>query len=156
MPSETVTHFYNEIAVLAAKIGELNLPKQFIKAAKTRKRERIEELLDQSEAKYPELWARILKMYEKYREEGEPPIFSEEGNGEYYKYNPKEIHPLNLCFIFMFSEGNMTELDVFAEDYWEYLSIVLRKKGYRKLAKEVNEAPISSLSYNLMRAYGRQ
>lgn len=154
MPSETVTHFYNEIAGLAAKIGELKLPKQFIKAAKTRKRERIEVLLEQSEAKYPELWARLLKLLEEYEEAGEPQIFSKDGKEGYYKYNPQKIHPINLCFIFMFSEGNMTDVDVFAGNDWEYLSFSLLERGYIKMAKEVHKASLCSLSYNLMRVYG--
>ena len=154
MASKTVTHFYNEIVFLAAKIGELGLPDQFIEAARTKKEERIEELLDQCEAKYPELWERLLRLYEEYEEAEEPEIFSEEETGEYYKYNPEEIHPLNLCFILMFSEGNMSDVDIFAQDYWRYLSVTLLEKGYKEIGKEVEDASITSLNYNLLRAYG--
>lgn len=154
MVSKTATYFYNEIVFLAAEIGKLGLPDKFIEAARTKSKERLEDLLDQCEAKYPQLWERLLKLYEDYEEAEEPEIFSEEGNGEYYKYNPEEIHPLNLCFILMFSEGNMADVDVFAQDYWAYLSVALLKRGYKEMAKEVDEASISSLTYNLMRVYG--
>ena len=152
MASKTVTHFYNEIVFLAAKIGELGLPDQFIEAARTKKEESIEEILYKYEAKYPELWERLLKLYEDYEQAEEPQIFSE--TEEYYKYNPEEVHPLNLCFILMLSEGDMTEVDIFAEDDWRYLSAALLEKGYKEMSKEVDEASICSLTYNLMRAYG--
>lgn len=154
MASKTITHFYNEIVFLAAKIGEFGLPSKFIEAARSKSWERIEEILDQSEVEHPELWERLLNLYSDYEEAGEPAIFSAEGNGECYQYNADEIHPLNLCFILMFSEGDMADVDIFAENYWEYLSTALLEKGCKEMAVEVNEASVTSLAYNLMRIYG--
>lgn len=148
MASKTATHFYNEIVFLAAEIGKLGLPDQFIEAARTKSKERLEDLLDQCEAKYPQLWERLLKLYEDYEEAGEPKIFSEEG---FDLYNPEEIDPINLCFVMMLSEGNMTDTDLFED--WESLTGALFEKGYIEMAMETHEASISSLTYNLMRAY---
>jgi len=153
VPNETITHFYNEIVFLTAKIGELGLPNMFIQAAKKQDETAITVAFGQFQLEQFELWTRMCNLYQDYVRAKGPVIFGSEQTEEYYKYNPDEIDPLNLCFLLMFSKYDMSDWEVFGEKGWEILSEALLEKGHVEMSNLAKITAIGSLEENLMEAF---
>lgn len=155
MPSETIKHFYEEIKFLAAEVGQLGLPEKFIEAAKAQSEYQITEIFEEFKEDNPELWERFSKLYEDYNEESRPKIFCDYDCKAFYRYNPTEVDPLNLCFVFMFSEGVMCDNYVFKD--FRILASALEEEGQEELAEYILwEQALGTLVYDLMRAFEYQ
>ena len=140
-----IQEIYEEIEDLANKIGGLGLPEKYIKAAKNLEPEKGHDILQEDYEKFmektdPKLKKRLEQLFEKYQEVGSPNIF---GKG-LIPYNQTKINPMNLCFIFIFSEGDMNEVLLF-KDFKEFSSS-LKNKGYEKFA-EYEEGLFSLCSF---------
>lgn len=150
MPSEAIKHFYKEIKFLSAKIGELRLPVKFIEAAKKKDKVKIKEIMEQSKKEHPELWQRLSKFYERYKNENNPVIFGDKDSEEYLKYDSSKINPLNLCFIIMFSQGILNESELFSD--FKILQNELRIEC-PGLAEVMSWTYIDTLEYPLIKAF---
>ena len=150
MPSEAIKNFYREIMLLSAKIGELRLPIKFIDAAKKKDKVKIKEIMEQSKKKYPELWWRLSKFYETYKNENHPVIFGDKDSDEYYKYDSSKINSLNLCFIIMFSQGMINESEIFTD-----FKILQNELSIEcpELARVMSWTYIDTLEYPLIKAF---
>ena len=148
MKSETRELFYKEIKSFCNEIGKLNLPSKFIKAAKGKKSQsRIPQLFEEFKQENSELWGKLTEFYTIYFKIRDPKIFygeyTEQGKeAGLFKYDSKEIDPLNLCFLFILGEGAIEDDDVF-ENYIDF--VVEIEKVDPKLGKFIEDSYLDSL-----------
>lgn len=152
MPSETINHLYEEIKHLATEIYWLDLPEKFIEAARKQNREKVEELFEEFKENNPELWKRFSEFYGEYEEKGKPRIFAEKGK-DYFNYDSSQINPISLCFIFIFSNNIIDEMDAFKED-WEVLRNALHRESQNEIANLMKQTSICGFD-ELMLAFNQ-
>ena len=149
MKIETKTHFFNEIKTFCNEIGRLNLPSKFIKAAKGKNAEnKILQIFEEFKQENSELWEKMSEFYQIYPKLRDPHIFygeyTEQGKERgLFKYDPKEIDPINLAFLFVLGEGAIEDDDVF-ENYLDF--VIEIEKVEPKLAKFIMESYLDNLS----------
>lgn len=129
--------FYEEIKELVAELRKNKVPKKFIEAAKKSKEELMLNL-EWFKLKNPDLWERLQIFYEEYINADRPVIFN-----EIREYEPAKLSPINLFFIFLFSEGKMDEVDVFEryQTFYPYL----KYEGYPEVSRYLPENCLSSI-----------
>ena len=155
MKTETKTHFYNQIKTFCNEIGQLNLPSKFIKAAKGKDAENmILQIFEEFKQENSELWEKMTEFYQIYPKLRDPHIFygeyTEQGKEKgLFKYDPKEIHPINLAFLFILGEGVVEDDDMF-ENYIDF--VVEIEKVEPKLGTFITESYLDDLS-SLKRAF---
>ena len=149
MNIETRTIFYNEIKDFCEAIGHLNLPIKFIIAAKGQKNDsKLIQMFEEFKGENSELWKRMSEFYDAYSRIRRPQIFYGEYTGQgkekgLFKYDPKEIDPVNLCFLFIFGNGAIDDDDVF-ENQLDFLVEI--EKVQPKLGRFISESYLNSLS----------
>ena len=155
MKIETRTHFYNEIKSFCNEIGRLNLPSKFIKAAKGKHAEdKLLQVFEEFKHENPDLWEKMSEFYVIYPKVRNPHIFygeyTEQGKEKgLFKYDPKEIDPINLIFLFVLGEGVIEDDDVF-ENYIDF--VIEIEKVNPKLATFITESYLDNVS-SLRRAF---
>lgn len=120
--------FYEEIKYLANELRKNKIAKYFINVAKENPEElRVE--FESFKTSFPELWERLQIFYEEYINADRPVIFNEITR----EYEPAKVSPINLLFIFVFSEGKIDEVDIFEKysTFYPYLKV----DGYPEIAK---------------------
>lgn len=149
MKIEKREHFYNEIKVICNEIGRINLPSKFIKAAKNQKDDsKLIQLFEEFKGENPELWKRMATFYSVYSKIRRPQIFygefTEKGKDDgLFKYDPKEIDPVNLCFLFILGNGAIDDDDVFTN----YIDFVVEiEKVEPKFGSFIEDSYLNSLS----------
>jgi len=125
--------FYEEIKFIAAEIGVRDIPPRFIEVAKEKDEEKLNELFEGFKEENSDLWERMQNLYSEYEASGRPTIFDV---GDFI-YDPTEINPINLCFIFLFSNEVMDDYDTFAE--CKVLQEYLNDYNYPEIAKYLEE-----------------
>ena len=129
MSGGKVQEFYEEIKFIAAEIGVRDIPARFIEVAKKKDEEKLNELFEAFKEENSDLWERMENLYSEYKAEGSPTIFDV---GDHL-YDPTEINPINLCFVFLFSNDVMDDCDTFVE--YGVLQQYLNDYNYQEIAK---------------------
>ena len=148
MKTETRTHFYNEIKFFCDEFSRLDLPSKFIKAAKCKKEDKLIQVFEEFKGENPELWARMSEFYDVYSKIRRPQIlygeYTEQGKEDgLFKYDPKEIDPVNLCFLFILGNEAIEDDDVFKNSLDFVVEI---EKVEPKLGRFISESYLNSLS----------
>lgn len=126
MKIEKRQFFYEKIKFFCNEIGRLGLPNKLIKAAKNKKNHnKVFKVFEEFKTNNTELWEEMQEFYNIYSKIREPQIFygeyTEQGKEKgLFKYDPKEIDPLNLAFLFVLSEQKIEDDDVF-ENYLDFI-----------------------------------
>lgn len=137
---EIAMYFFNEVKELSEEIGKLNLPIRYLQIASNLANELK---LPENEGKFneinekitnelredfenfmsenaPRLKKRMINFYMDYHYLDSPKVFSSIGIPSHFgtgflNYNPNRINPLNLLFLFIFSNGIIGIITMFVD-----------------------------------------
>ena len=138
-------YFYKEIKSLTNAIGEAGLPQKLFEVAKKADIVELMKVVEEFEEKHPDICSSLHEFYSDYRNNEYPEIFTDdpEYDEKRFGYDPEEINPENLCALLAFSQGALSDSDLFL--FAGVFEEAVRKYGQEEIANYLKEHCLENL-----------